>query len=423
MKRIIGIILFVALICPNLTSQDLGNSPYSRFGIGDIQPPSFAHQVAMSNVGVSFASPVLTNNINPALLSKTYLTVFDAGVLGQFKTLQNTTDTQQDFGASINYLSLTFPISRIWKANIGLKPFSSVSWDNRIITQVPNTATFAEQNYQGSGGVNTVYFASGIQVLPSLSLGFKLNYLFGTIREESITSLNTGTASLTESVFQQQSNYSDFLIETGAAYSLEIQENTLFNIGLTYSLPNQVTRRTTNIQQNRLTATGASLIADTTENNNDNVSFPARYAIGASLQRSGRWVIALDFSTQDWSDFQSSEVVNTTDEFGLGYSLSLGGEYTPLAKSILSSYWNFVTYRAGFNYTQTPITIDGEQINDISASVGLSLPFKQGATMMHFAFVFGRRGKSTQTLLQENYIKCNLGVTINDRWFIKRKFD
>lgn len=423
MKRIIRIITLVILICPTLKSQDLGNSPYSRFGIGDIQNPAFAHQAGMSNVGVSFASPVLTNNINPALLSKTYLTIFEAGVLGQFKELKNTTDTQQDFGASINYLSLTFPISRFWKANIGLKAFSSVSWDNRIVTEVPNTTVFTEQNYQGSGGTNTVYFASGFQVLPNLSLGFKLNYLFGTIREESVTNLNTGTASLTESVFQQQNSFSDLLIETGAAYSWEVKENTLLNIGLTYSLPSSVRRKSTNIQQNRVSTTGAILIADTTENNQDNVNFPAKYTIGASLQRPGRWVIALDFSTQDWSDFQNNEVLNSSNEFGMGYSLSIGGEYTPLAKSILSSYWSFMTYRAGLNYTQTSISIDGEQINDLSASFGLTLPFKQGTTLMHFAFIFGRRGKSTQVLLQENYVRCNLGVTINDRWFIKRKFD
>jgi len=39
------------------------------------------------------------------------------------------------------------------------------------------------------------------------------------------------------------------------------------------------------------------------------------------------------------------------------------------------------------------------------------------------AFKWGKRGNKDENILEESYFKIYLGLTFNDQWFIKRKFD
>jgi len=39
------------------------------------------------------------------------------------------------------------------------------------------------------------------------------------------------------------------------------------------------------------------------------------------------------------------------------------------------------------------------------------------------AFKFGKRGSMDENILEESYFKIFFGLTFNDQWFIKRKFD
>jgi len=39
------------------------------------------------------------------------------------------------------------------------------------------------------------------------------------------------------------------------------------------------------------------------------------------------------------------------------------------------------------------------------------------------AFKIGQLGETNNGLIKETYFKVVLGATINDRWFIKRKYD
>jgi hypothetical protein len=44
-------------------------------------------------------------------------------------------------------------------------------------------------------------------------------------------------------------------------------------------------------------------------------------------------------------------------------------------------------------------------------------------SMVNFAVEWGQRGTTDRSLLLENYWNFKLGFTLNDRWFIKRKYD
>jgi hypothetical protein len=37
--------------------------------------------------------------------------------------------------------------------------------------------------------------------------------------------------------------------------------------------------------------------------------------------------------------------------------------------------------------------------------------------------VLGQRGTEAKQLIQENFFRLNLGLTINDQWFVRRKIN
>ncbi|REK36505.1 MAG: hypothetical protein DWQ44_01065 [Bacteroidetes bacterium] len=80
-------------------------------------------------------------------------------------------------------------------------------------------------------------------------------------------------------------------------------------------------------------------------------------------------------------------------------------------------------YRAGFNYSQTFLQLNESRLNEYGISLGLGLPVKRVGTTVHFAAEAGMRGTVDNNLVRENYLRFSLGFTLNDRWFIKPRYD
>jgi hypothetical protein len=69
-------------------AQGLGNSPYSAIGLGELLSSAYSPNNGMGDAGVSSANPLYINALNPALLARNRYTMFDVGVIGQYKGLQ-----------------------------------------------------------------------------------------------------------------------------------------------------------------------------------------------------------------------------------------------------------------------------------------------------------------------------------------------
>ncbi|MFM7857507.1 MAG: hypothetical protein ACKO96_37690, partial [Flammeovirgaceae bacterium] len=82
-----------------------------------------------------------------------------------------------------------------------------------------------------------------------------------------------------------------------------------------------------------------------------------------------------------------------------------------------------ITYRTGINYAQLPTVLRGIQLDEKSVSLGLSMPFMRGISSANIALVLGQRGTTANNLVQENFFRFNLGLTINDQWFVRRKIN
>ena len=86
---------------------------------------------------------------------------------------------------------------------------------------------------------------------------------------------------------------------------------------------------------------------------------------------------------------------------------------------------NELVYRAGIRFEKTGLNINNESIKEFGISFGVGLPV--GDVRMfsnaNLGFEIGKRGTTNSNLIQENFVNFQLSLSLNDRWFNKRKYD
>jgi hypothetical protein len=71
-------------------------------------------------------------------------------------------------------------------------------------------------------------------------------------------------------------------------------------------------------------------------------------------------------------------------------------------------------------YEKTGLVVNGESINDVGLTLGLGLPIT-GLSNVNIGFELGKR-YYIGGLVQENYANISIGFSLNDKWFVQRKF-
>lgn len=426
-------------------NQGLGNSPYSRLGLGDASMNlGGVRQMGMGGTGLAAPNGSNINELNPALLYYTGRTTFEAGYTGQFKTLRSDAASQRTGTGTLGYVALAVPISRSWAGAIGLKPYTTVDYesktvDNGILNATDPTAQL-ERQYKGNGGLAEAYMSHAVRLRKNLVLGVSAAYVFGSINQEASTRVGTETqplASASRSIYEQQVSYSDFAFRSGLHYRGKLNDKLNFNVGGVYSFRSQLNgERSRNIL--REDASGALINATPlSSNEKGKAQVPALTQLGVSFDNNRNWSLNLDGGLQQWSQFKSFDEQGGLSGIPLSntYRGAVGGELTPDPTSV-DNYFKRITYRVGLSAAQLPYRPGGDVLLDRAVSWGFALPLPSSsaldATTISLGFTYGRRGNTdvlrladnvTERNVQESYLRMQLGVTLNNRWFIKRRIE
>ncbi len=420
-------ILFTSFSASFSVFAQTANNPFSRIGLGEISSQRSISNLGMGGVGVSLPTVKYSNLQNPALLSYHKLTVFEAAGIGEYKDLRTNTIQTNDFGGNLGYLSLIFPVYKNMAINIGFQPFSSVNYNAVSYELLQNTPTFVKYDYAGSGGVSQVFLSTGYKIIQNLSVGAQINYNFGAVS-------NTSTASLDDfrggfiAQLNDRYNYGDFTYRLGVHYFIPVFDNSQINVGVSYdgAADFEATHFRAFERKNfsDIVIDGDTLFSEKKEA----IQIPDAITFGISLQRgyleaaSGTqntaYSFGIDYSMQDWSISNSSSIVGN-NRLQNSYKVSVGGEITPNVRN--SNYLARTTYRAGFSYSQTPLVVNNESIEDMSVSIGFSLPVKNNFSSLNMYGAIGQRG--SLNTIKEQYVKFGLGISISDRWFVRSRFD
>ncbi len=62
-------------------------------------------------------------------------------------------------------------------------------------------------------------------------------------------------------------------------------------------------------------------------------------------------------------------------------------------------------------------------IDDFGISFGLGLPLGNRLSNLNVGFEYGKKGTTSNGLLEENYFNFRLSLSLNDVWFKQRKID
>lgn len=402
-------------------AQGLGKSPYSYFGVGDIQDGSFAANQQMANAGVSYSNGLGVNGLNPALVARNKYTTYEVGAHGMYKKISEGGTYQRDFGASINYLALAFPISKKISTSLQYIPYTIVDYENNDYRFIPNTTTYAHYTYKGTGGLNKVAWSNGIQVGKNLHLGLETSYIFGAIDRESISRLTLNDGQDYEITLLDRTNHGDFRFKLGTAWRQKISTDLFLTIGGTYDMKSQfsATRNrvlTTKVGGQILGLNPADTIAKKIEGN---IVVPGGYRLGLTLDMPFKFAITADYGVQQWSKYRNVE--GFTGELRDSKVFAIGAEYLPNFNA-LKGFLKITTYRIGFNQTQTQYIVNGLGINDRSFSAGVGFPLGSNrVSMANLGVAVGTRGVNGP--IKEDYVKFTLGFSLLDNWFQKYKLD
>ncbi len=214
--------LFLALfIVSEADAQNNSSSPYSRFGIGDIQSTGFSETEGMGSSSIAIHEPFNINLSNPASYSSLKLTTFEFGASSVYTKYSETgfaSNTTNN--TNISYVALGFPVvSNIWGASIGILPYSNVGYkisDNGTSPNGDETSYL----YRGLGGINQIYLGNALNITKNLSFGANVSYLFGSIQRQNSMEL-PGLGSSYHTRITNTINISDLSYKFGLLFTID----------------------------------------------------------------------------------------------------------------------------------------------------------------------------------------------------------
>lgn len=418
-KLVIAILCFASY---GVYAQNGTISPYSFFGIGDLRNPATVDNQMMGRLQ-TYTDSIHIHLNNPAAYGKLRLTTYTAGISHKATRLESFTEEQKTAVTTLEYLSIGFPLADGWGAGFGIMPYSSVGYNLLGETTNANQATVLNE-YSGQGGLNKVYFSLGHRLLEDLYLGATVNFNFGNItnqRIQSVEDVQFGTLD------RRESRVNGFDFNYGATYSPKVTgKHTLFTsvtVNTQANLVSENTRRIGSFSRasgDEIEVIDVDLAARGLERSE--IKIPTRTTLGLGYGEDKKWFVGAEYSFQAMSDF-TNEFVNVDDMvYEDGSSLGFGAFFVPDYSSF-SSYLKRITYRAGMRFDKTGMVVRDSEINNFGITFGFGLPLGGGFSNLNLGFELGRKGTTVANLVEENYLKVNIGLSLNDRWFLKRRID
>jgi len=431
---VLSILLF---ICQASMAQQGTASPYSFLGIGDLKFKGTIENRSMGGMSI-YSDSIHLNLQNPAAFGSLKFTTYTLGASFSQLKLESSTVSDKGSSTALEYLAVGFPIGKKMGVGFGILPFSSVGYNfegigETGIASAPNK--FGQ--YEGEGGLNSVFLSLGYKVTKNFSVGATVNYNFGSIKNQNTEflgelndegeferTLNFGTRS------KDESKLSGLSYNIGAYYQAKFNEKLSLTTSLTFSPQSNINsdnRR--QLSALNVSGIGGEVISpgqvdeiDLGDKQQTELSLPTKIAFGAGLGEKNKWFAGAEYTLLNNSDFGNSLTTIENVNYNNGSKLSVGGFYIPKHNSF-TSYWERVTYRAGVRYEDTGIMVRNESINDFGISFGIGLPVGRSLSNVNFGFEFGKRGTTNSSLIKENYVNFNLSLSLNDKWFIKRKYN
>ena len=417
--KYIYLIIFLAG-SPFIFAQSNTSSPYSIGGLGEIAFKGNAINRLMG--GLDIVSDSLHANLNnPASLGDLKLVTYSLGLNYKSTKLSSSASNESVTSASIDYLVVAIPTKK-FTFGFGILPATSVGYRLQSVIEGDDINNVVNRN-EGFGGLNQTFLSLGFKVFEFLNFGVSANYNFGKITNES-------------SRQEQNIDFGTFFTKTSSLAGFNYRFATQLKIPLTSKA--RLDAMAYYVPNNSLTATNESVYftrSVTTQDLGDfenvdlaainldetTISLGNQYSFGLGITKDKKWFVGGQYSRRNSADYVNNFISLDNITYANGSRLSFGGFYLPDYSSI-TSYWKRIVYRAGVRFEDTGVLFNNQPLKETGISFGVSLPMA-GFSNANIGFEFGKRGSQDNGLIQESYWNLIVGLSLNDIWFIKRKFN
>ena len=417
-KNLVKIFL---LIFTNIAlSQSGTNSPYSYTGLGEVNFRGNQINRFMGGLEV-YNDSIHANLSNPSSYAKLLLTTYSIGLNYSNNQLSDTNDSKSLISSGLDYIGIAIPTKK-FGFGFGIIPFTSVGYK---LSQIDDSSSSDILNrYEGEGGINKVFFSLGLYLLKNLSFGVTINYDFGKLKYQTSKFLDDvylGTVLINES------SISGLDIKLATNYEIPVNSKIDLHVMVSY-----VPQGSLNSNNKRLLITSplsdpsniAEIIEiDLAETGLDftEIQLPSSSIVGFGLGKKSKWFAGAQYIVTNSSNFKNSFNTLPNVSYKDGSQFSIGGFYIPDYSSI-TSYWKRVVLRMGFRHEVTGIFKNNFGINETGINFGAGLPLP-GYSNVNIGFEYGSRGTKNSNILNEKFWTVRIGFSLNDRWFIKRKYN
>jgi hypothetical protein len=432
MGRIRNVVLLAGmLIMPALLFAQFNNntsSPYSRFGLGDLQSYSFGRSSAMGGASLASRNNQQINISNPASYTAvdSLAFMFEFGVAGKLSKYSNDITSMNANDANFRYFAMNFQITNWMATSLGLTPYSDVGYDVEVNDEIENVGNILYK-YYGEGSLSKAYLGLAVDPVKNISVGANLNYMFGTLNRNAITYFLDSPSEFYSNSRNESLRVRDFNLSLGAQATIPLKNEQRITLAAIVENKPTFTRfysdlntKYIQVQVNNSTRADQDTIKPFRTEEKGNLEFPLTYGFGISYVKNNSLEINADYYHQGWADVNlpggGSDVLTDLNKF------ALGAEWIP-DKFSIRSFLNRIAYRAGLKYENTYLKFDNQQINDFGITFGVGLPVYRSNSTINVSAELGRRGTKQNNLVLENYAKINLSVNLYDLWFIQRRFD
>ncbi len=415
--------------------QQITSSPYSFYGLGSIKFKGTVENQSMGGISV-YSDSIHINLRNPASYAGNNLAFynnearpvkFTMGTSFSSTTIETMSANDNYGNSSIDYLALSFPVGK-FGIGLGILPYSSVGYS----LQSRGDNDQLQFRYRGDGGINRVFLATGYQIHKNLKVGIDGQYNFGNVTNTSIAFGYNAQGELLQyqSRVAKRSDLGGFSLNFGIIWSKKIFKSIKLMASASLSPDSNISSKnksqvaTISIDSDQVEYIESSADVDLELLNlsETTLALPSKSSFGLGIGAPRSWFFGFDYSITESSKYSNEFIEINNAYFEDASTFSLGGFFIPKYDSF-SNYWKRIVYRAGIRMEQTGLVINNQSIDEFGISFGVGLPVGRLFSNANLGFEWGQRGTTSSNLAKETFFSFNVSLSVNDRWFEKRKFN
>jgi len=411
-KYLIIHILTLAVI----TSQSL----YNAYGLGLINSSNQISSKGVAGIGLV---PAFRNNIsleNPSTWQNLKFTILNSALTTQ--NIENNSGIKNGANELIN-VQIIIPIAFKYALGFSLEPLTAQRTFLRgdsAITVFENDSIYTYSEIRSGGGLSVFSTAFSWPLNNKIQLGLKLEYLFGSSRIENLFKVDNVNFRA-----NNQASYKGLLLKS--FLNGKIFEKEKFKVELYGSFQTTinalngnkyVTQPFEDVNDNNLYDINDfpdSLAIDTLALRN--IYSPTQINIGINLDLKNGLNLINEISWLKNSADNRTDLSILPDMIGEKLHFNFGIVKFPDGR--IRDWYNRFNYRGGLYRTSHTLNISKSSIIESGYTLGIGIKFGAAGNQLDLAFKGGKRSIADKQA--EKVKEFSVGLSLGDKWFLKRR--